>query len=391
MDAIILGLGVNGIAVVRSLGCKGLTVGGIFFNKEDELGAHSRYLKKSVKVKPSCSSEDLLAACESLVDLNATRARKTVIICTSDYFASKVAEKPDIFENNFLITTPKPDIYWKFLAKKPTADICLKHKFPIPDTFYTNEKGRLIEECENLNYPAIIKPNFTFDDEFPGKNIIISTRNELLEFVKKMPNLETKVVVQEIIPSGDGNIYLVSTFSDTNGKVRVAYSGKKIRQYLPDYGVTCFGVSEDIPKLKDSTINFLEKINYTGFATLEFAHDKKKDIFVFIELNIRTFYHNQLFKDAGIDINHKAFEITHGSTDNENCLRKQKDDVYWIDFTRDIASFFRKKKQGKLSTLKWLNSILKARSFAYFDHKDPIPFFVSLYAFIKIRLKSIDL
>ncbi|MFT6735472.1 MAG: D-aspartate ligase [Polaribacter sp.] len=387
MDAIVLGLGVNGLAVVRSLGEKSLRVAGIYHDKNNELGIHSRYLKKIEKISVSYTKDELLTACLKLVETKEPAQKKAVIFCTSDSFAATISKHQSLFEQHFIITTPDKDMYWHFVAKQPTADICTTNNFPIPKTIYCTEKYQLLIKAQHLTYPLIIKPNLTFGDEFPGKNLIVHTKDELGKFISDYPQLETEVVVQEIVPSGDGKIYLVTTYSDKAGKVRIAYSGKKIRQYLPDYGVTCFGVSESNKHLKQITIQFLEAINYTGYATLEFAYDEKNKRFYFIELNIRSFYHNQLFKDASLDINYLAYQLeAQTSINSEQCLMLQKDGIFWLDFTRDFGSFLRKKH---LTTLTWLKSLLKARSFAYFDKKDIKPFIVSLKVFTIIVLKNL--
>lgn len=385
MDAIVLGLGVNGLAVVRSLGEKDLAVSGIFHEATDELGIHSKYLINSSKLPRQYNTELLLETCLSLCKDKS--CGKVTIFCSTDSFAAKISENQTLFEQHFFITTPDKNMYWHFVAKQPTADICIANNFPIPKTIYSKVKGVLFDKASKLDFPLIIKPNLTFGDDFPGKNLIVKTPDELANFIETYPQLETEVIAQEIVPSGDGKIYLVTCYSDSNGKVRIAYSGKKIRQYLPDFGVTCFGVSEQNDYLKSITIRFLEAINYTGYATLEFAYDKASDKYYFIELNIRSFYHNQLFKDAGLDINYLAYQVVKKQGDcPEHCLTQQVDNIYWLDFTRDFGSFMRK---PALSLFQWIKSITKARSFAYFNCKDLKPFIVSLKTFMIITIRSV--
>ncbi|WP_281560880.1 hypothetical protein [Thalassomonas sp. RHCl1] len=388
MDAIVLGLGVNGLAVTRSLGCQHLKVAGIYHDNGD-LGRYSRYLNAVEKLPDSFDAKQVLAACRAVSSAQDKTGHKPVLICTTDQFAETLAGHSELFAPYFLLTTPSKELYWRFLAKQATADICNEHNFPIPETCYSKTAGELAALTKNLSYPVIIKPDLTFDGGFPGKNVVVNSHQELTDFIGRYPELETRVVAQSIVPSGDGNIYVVSSFSDQNGKVRVIYSGKKIRQYLPDYGVTCFGVSEHQEKLKQTVSDFLEAIGYRGFATLEFAYDEATDSFIFIELNIRTFYHNQLFKDAGLDINYLAYQLTTKCATLPPCLSRQKDGVYWLDFTRDFGSFIRKRKSGKLTLLPWLKDISKARSFAYFDRGDLKPFIASVRKFIIISLSGL--
>jgi D-aspartate ligase len=384
VDAIILGLGINGLAVVRSLGVQGLKIGGVFNEAKDEVGIYSKYLISSKYFNVSDAPNSLYNICLSLIG---DQKEKAVLICTTDLFSEFVASNSLLFKKRFIITTPNNDLYWKFLNKQPTAKICIDKNLKIPVTFFVENGGNLLDKCKDLLYPAIIKPNLTFEKSFPGKVIVVKKKYELEEFIKEYPELESKVVVQEIIPSGDGKLFIVSTFSDSEGIVRAIFTGKKVRSYLPDFGVTSYGISCSCEKLKDTTTNFLNEINYTGFADLEFAYDEYKNEYYFIELNIRTSYLNQLYKDSGIDLNYIAY-LSSIDKDYSHLLMDQKDGVRWIDFTRDLGSCYRKIKDGKISFHNCFFDILKSRSFAHLSFKDLNPFYISIIQFLLIKINK---
>jgi predicted ATP-grasp superfamily ATP-dependent carboligase len=88
---------------------------------------------------------------------------------------------------------------------------------------------------------------------------------DLLRFLEGN-DLLGKCVIQQVISSGDGDILVTATYSGSSGTVEAIYSGRKIRQYLPDYGATCFGISERHAMLEESTRAFLNNIRYRGFA-----------------------------------------------------------------------------------------------------------------------------
>ena len=157
--------------------------------------------------------------------------------------------------------------------------------------------------------------------------------------------------------------------------VQAMYSGRKIRQYLPDYGATCFGISERHPDLEEQSRRFLEGIGYKGFAALEFARSREDGRAYFLELNTRTYYHNQLFADAGIDLTQVGYLSASGH-DFRTLLGtlEQREGVIWIDFRRDFQSMRIKRRQRRIGVVQWLRSIIAARSFAYWDWRDPAPF-----------------
>jgi predicted ATP-grasp superfamily ATP-dependent carboligase len=109
-------------------------------------------------------------------------------------------------------------------------------------------------------------------------------------------------ILQEVIKSGDGHIYICSVYFDGESQPLGIYTGRKIRQYLPDFGVTCFGESVIEPKVLELTIEFLQKIKFKGLGTAEFAKDRIGGEYLFLELNGRSYYHNILFTDCGINL-----------------------------------------------------------------------------------------
>jgi len=371
---IVMGLGVNGLGVLRSMGMLGVECGGIYQRKDEELGIHSRFCRHVEQADKNLSDSSLWQCLNSL-------QRKlgdgpSVLIPSADRYAAFLCDNQEQLKKDYLVCMPSKEIHDAFLNKKRTAEICLSNDVPIPQTFSAESLKELDHIGKNLDYPAIIKPAYTFGSTFPGKNAVIGKSSELYSFYKRYPDLVDKTIIQSIIPSGDGNILVTASYSDSKGRVLGMYSGRKLRQYLPDYGVTCFGISESNDYLKELTKNFLENIGFKGFAALEFAHDVDRNQYAFIELNTRTYYHNQLFADAGVDLSKIAYLDLIGEN-FEAYMRKQGqlDGVHWLDFERDLASFYRKREIGDIGIAEWFFSLPKARSFAVWNRKDVKPFF----------------
>jgi predicted ATP-grasp superfamily ATP-dependent carboligase len=196
-------------------------------------------------------------------------------------------------------------------------------------------------------------------------------------------------VIQEIIPSGDGDIIVLATYSDDSGKVLATYSGRKLRQYLPDYGATCYGISESHLKLEHSVKAFLENIGYKGFAMIEFARSRVDQRAYFLELNTRTSWTNRLYADAGVDLTQVGYLSMIGLDYLELVGSiQQRDGVIWLDFRRDLASLKIKRRQRVLGVFRWFLSILKSRSFAWWDWRDPVPFFSTLFSDVAVKVQS---
>jgi predicted ATP-grasp superfamily ATP-dependent carboligase len=234
-----------------------------------------------------------------------------------------------------------------------------------------------------MAFPVIVKPRYTFDATFPGKNAVFNNAKGLLTFFDGSELIE-KSIVQQIIPSGDGDILVAASYSGADGTVKAMYSGRKIRQFRPDYGATCFGISERHLAIEEQSRTFLNNIGYKGFAALEFSRSRTDGRAYFLELNTRTYYHNQLFADAGVDLTQIGYlEMTGRDYETMRVHTVQREGLIWLDFLRDMNSIRIKRTQGKITYRQWLRSIVKARSFAYWNWRDPLPFFLGSLCLLK--------
>jgi predicted ATP-grasp superfamily ATP-dependent carboligase len=178
------------------------------------------------------------------------------------------------------------------------------------------------------------------------------------------------MVFQEIVPSGDCHIYVCTVLLDSSGQPVLRYTGRKIRQYEPDYGVTCLGVSEWNEEVATIATRFLQAIGFRGLCTIEFARHRITGRYLLLEANPRSYYHNALCTDSGVNFPLAEYSLLIGGSPPS---RQQRDGIYWIDLPRDLGSFYRKRRDGALSTAQWLRSALRARSFASFAFDDPLP------------------
>jgi predicted ATP-grasp superfamily ATP-dependent carboligase len=371
--AIVLGTEVNGIAVIRSLGRLGVKCGAVFAKIRGDFGCHSRYLACRTIVPRGASDDELLSAVRATAG-KLGGSKPTVVFPTTDRYSEFLSANLHRLGPEIAACCPDKKTGDAFLDKWSTAKICVAHGILIPRTECPTTAAELAAIAHSVRYPVIVKPRYTYGTAFPGKNAVFDRPEALIAFLRDGQLLGASVV-QEIIASGDGDILVTATYSGTDGRVKALYSGRKIRQHLPDYGATCFGVSERHPDLEEQTRRFLDGIDYKGFAALEFARSRDDGRAYFLELNTRTYYHNQLFADAGVDLTQVAYgdrtgyRATHG-----NAALAQRDGVIWLDFRRDFQSMRIKRRQGRIGVWAWLKSLTKARSFANWNWRDPLPF-----------------
>ena len=372
------------MGVLRSLGRLGVDVYGVYSDPSAEIARHSNSLRARYRVSDIHSNAEILHVLRSIRIRAGTPAKMVLIPCANDTLARFVSVHREVLQDDFLFRTPPPAIGETFLDKRATVDICRKYGMPIPTSFVPNTIEEIERAAGQLRFPVIIKPASHDEADFPGKNVVASSAGELVEFYRERTELIPRSMFQEVVPSGDGRIVTVTSYSDLRGSVLAQASSRKLRQWLPDTGSGCFSVSETLPHLLETTRTFLESIGYVGFSSIEYAEDAQSGEWRFLELNARVVYRNQQHADAGVDLTAIGYMEMCG--DEPPRVLTQRDDVYWVDIHRDIPSFVVKWLRHELTFAEWLKSLRRASSFAIYYRHDLKPFVASIMRMLALGL-----
>jgi len=207
-------------------------------------------------------------------------------------------------------------------------------------------------------------------------------------FLRNRPELLGNIVIQELVPGGDPNTYQATCFRPKGANEWPIFTMRKIRQYPAGFGITSYGISESVPPLEKIVREFLLTINYQGFISIEFKKQLQTGEWFFIEANPRLPYYHALIHDSGINFPYMYYENALGVKVNGNGCLAQKDGVRWVNLASDLSTVL-KVSSGGVGLCRWLVSVLRARSFAYFQVSDMKPFFLHTQYIIKGLLKKI--
>ena len=373
--AVVLGLSATGFGVVRSLASLGVEVYGVYHDPDAEMGRHSHRLRARYRLHDHDSDDEIHRILQSIRHRRGSN-EPIVLIPTSDRFARFLSDHRSTLEGGFLFRVPPPAIATTFLDKRASDAICQEHGIPVPRTCSPDSLDDVEREAPTFRFPVIVKPASGGVSGFPGKNVVVHAPDELLAFYRERPEVVPLTVFQEFIDSGDGHILYVSTYSGADGRVLARCSFRKLRQWLPDRGVTSYGVSETFPELLELTTSFLDDIGYVGFTGIEFAEDARTGEVLFLELNARAVLPNRLVADAGIDLTAIGYLEMCGASVPRGL--SQRDGVYWINLQHDVPSSVFRWARGELSLAGWVHDAWRATSFAGWDRQDPKPFLASI-------------
>jgi predicted ATP-grasp superfamily ATP-dependent carboligase len=378
--AVILGMGTNGLALARSLGRQGVGVHGVYVHN-DEVGRQSRYCN-AVRFPSLRDGEE--AFIRKLTDELGDSENKPVLFSESDLYIMFMSHNRERLQKYFRFLLPDQELLETLVRKERTSLFVAGKGFSIPETYFWGAGANMHELLAGTEYPCLMKPIDSFSTAFVKKNARFPDRRSLELFLKERPELFGHVIIQNIIPGGDSNTYQATTYVSKAGDITPIFTMRKTRQCPPDFGVTSYGISEDVPYLREKVYGLLTAMQYRGFISLEFKLHPRTGEWLYIETNPRLPYYHALMYDSGINYPYIYYRDMTDSPVASFSLRNQRNGVIWIYLGKDLESFAKKVMQGQIKTIPWLVSVLKARSFALLDFSDLRPFLYSGVHFVRL-------
>jgi predicted ATP-grasp superfamily ATP-dependent carboligase len=374
--AFVLGIGGTGLGVIRSLGRRGIPVIGLDPNPR-QIGLFSRYCVGIVCPDPEKKEREYI---DFLLSLGEQLNTKGVLIPTADVDVLTISKHRDKLEKYYAFPMAKLEIIEKLVNKKEFYKTLEKLDMPHPKTYFPNDISEVKQISKEITYPYIIKPVFSheFSKKFSGAKVFkVNSEEELIKAYDRAKSGGHEVVVQEVIPGSDTNMYLVGAYFNHASEPLGIFTFRRIRQYPHVFGNGALCVSVWIPEIAELCTSFLKKIKYHGIIDAELKRDPRDNKFKYIEINSRTGWQNRLAARCGIDLPYIAYMDAIGG--NVEKVVSQKVGVKWLYMFDDLRSSFESMSKGELSFIEWINSLRGEKEYAIFAWDDPLPFFVSLF------------
>ena len=374
--AMVFGLDfINTLGVVRSLGRRSIPV--IEFDPNlKRIGFFSRYCKRIVCPDPTKQEEEFV---NLLLIIGEMMNTKGVVIQTEEASISTILKHKNELRKYYEIPMANLDIIEKLTNKGKFYKMLKKLDLPHPKTYFPTDISDVEKISKEITYPYIVKPEFSlsFGKDFHVKVFKANSAKELVMAYNKATSSGHEVVIQEVIPGSDTNVYGLGSYVNYKSEPIGIFIYKKIRGYPKGFGTCNFVESVWEPEVFKLGTQLIQNINYHGISEIEFKKDLRDDKFKIIEVNARTWWQNRLAARCGVDVSYMAYMDAIGK-DAKKIISK-KEGVKWLYMSNDLRSSFESMSKGELSFTEWINSLRGEKEYATFAWDDPVPFFVSLF------------
>jgi predicted ATP-grasp superfamily ATP-dependent carboligase len=382
-SVIVLYTHVVGLAVIRALGKMGVPVFALCY-KDCEMGKYSKYVVERIPVPDPGIDEDKLI--DTLLNLS-SRFKGSLIIPTDDYTVVALSKNRAILEDYYIVGVERWEICRQFINKIKTYEIAgsLGIKCPATHTPASADELNDLLDKREIRFPCLLKPNqgHTFFDHFKVKMLEIKNPADLLEKFSKLHQVESEVMVQQLIPGKDDegvnyNAYFV------DGKPVEEFTAKKVRIEPPFFGSPRVIRSKKIPEILEPGRLLMNTLGYTGFACIEFKRNENDGMYYLMEVNCRNNLTGSLAVKCGINFPWIMYKhYVHNEFDGPSAF---EEDLYWIDISHDLMRFLVSHKEERYSLRQYLKPYFSKKTFAVLSLSDPMPFIMRLVYLFKLGL-----
>lgn len=367
-SAVVLGGDFNGLAIVRSLGRRGVPV--CVIDDERSIARASRYATHAVRVP---SLRDDAGVVDALLRLDRRLGFDgCVLYPTRDEIVAALSRRRTVLERQFVVSTPTWDrVQWAW-DKRNTYRRAADRGIPTPATWVPRDVRELARLP--ISYPVTIKP--AIKEHFIYHTKAKAWRaDDLAQLEAKFEQAralvgEGEVMVQEYIP-GDGRHQFAFCSFFKHSRSLGTMVVQRRRQHPAEFGrASTFVETVDLPELESMSVEFLRSIDFYGLAELEYKRDPRDGVFKLLDFNARCWGYHSLGARAGVDFPALLFEDLAGHAPRE---RRAEVGVRWIRLVTDLPTAALEIARGRLSVRGYLRTLATFDIESVFSRDDPLP------------------
>jgi predicted ATP-grasp superfamily ATP-dependent carboligase len=209
-----------------------------------------------------------------------------------------------------------------------------------------------------------------------GTKFLVHSRKELLQlFAKAGAQFRANVLLQEFIPGED---WMFDGYFDSASRCLFGVTGKKLRRFPTQTGVTSLGVCLHNETVVELTTKFMKAIGYQGPLDIGYRYDRRDGQYKVMDVNPRIGCTFRLLSSK--DEIDSARAIYMKMTGQTFVASQGIEGRKWVVEDFDLISALGNWWHRRITVREWLKSFRDVDEVACFALDDPLPFLLLLIA-----------
>jgi len=358
----------GGLGIVRSLGRLGVPV--YCVDAHWEPAFNSRYCRG--RFVRNIESAAPAQSVSSLLEIGRKLGGRPILIPTTDPGAIWVAEHATALREEFRFPYQDPTLVRLLCDKSRMQELARQSGVPTVQSFVPRSKEDVTRFLETATFPVMVKATDAerLRARAGGTKFVIQSRPELLELYAKAGDREKpNLLIQEFVPGED---WMFDGYFDQNSRCVFGVTGKKIRRFPVNTGVTSLGVCIRNETVERITAEFMRSIGYQGILDIGYRYDQRDGKYKVLDVNPRIGCTFRLFTATnGMDV---ARALYLHLTGQPVATAPASEGRKWIVEDFDLFSALRSLRDGTLAWRDFVRSFRGVQEAACFAFDDPLPF-----------------
>jgi len=378
----------GGLGIVRSLGRLGVPVYSVDAAYW-EPAFSSRYCRGRFVLNAAKGPPD--ESIGRLLEIGHKIGGRPILIPTTDQGAIWVAERAVALQEIYCFPRQDASLVRLLCDKGRMQDLAHRCGVPTARAVIPRLKKDVEQFLETAVFPVMVKA--TDADRLRrragGTKFVIQTPRELLDLYDKAEDREEpNLLIQEFIPGED---WMFDGYFDKNSQCLFGVTGKKIRRFPVDTGVTSLGICLRNETVEKTTTQFMKAIGYHGILDIGYRYDRRDGQYKVLDVNPRIGCTFRLFTATnGMDVARALYlDMTGQPVAPAQAAEGRK----WIVEDFDLFSALRSMRHRTLKLNDWVRTLRGIQEAACFALDDPLPFLLmgvadccQLYGWIRCQI-----
>ena len=386
--AVIIGMEENGLGVARALAKKKIPCIGF-----STPSWHAAWKTNTARIVRA-SAWNKEAVVSDLIALGQTLETKAPILITKDEPVLWISEAREELSQYFEINLPDDKTVTLLMDKHRFTELAMQRNWPIPLTFFINDREKLMSKLSEIVYPCILKPavkNSIFRIHSPMKAFKLFNEDSLVATYDMVAQWEKEVVIQEWIEGEDNRVAYCLTYYSRDGDPLTLFAGRKLRQYPIEYGNTAMAAPAPESWAKaivDLTQEIFNDVGYSGLGSVEFKIRVESEQPVIMEPTVgRTDSQNEIAVLNGNNIPAISYyDLAYGE---RLPVVRNLPPVKLVDGSAELRASWEYFRTGRLSLGQWLKDRSGRKKYVIFRFDDMGPFFATIFRLIGRIIRKI--
>lgn len=290
--AVVFGCGdFQGLALMRGLGRQGIPV--IAVAKAGGEGLRSRYASEVWHIPDThLDPEGVIRVVLQIGERLREQGRCGVLIPNQDSMVELLCRHREQLEPLFIFHLPDLAIIQACSDKQVQCRLARELGVPLPNTYFEDERERLFADIAagRQGFPVVFKPRKELPPSLRKRFriVVIHDLEQLKSTLAEASAAGIFYLVQDVIPGEDAAIHIFGSYINPKGELKASFTGCKLRQQPPRFGVTRVAESRRVDVLVEDGLKLLRGLRFFGISGVEFKYDSRDGKYKLIEINPRA-------------------------------------------------------------------------------------------------------